>query len=336
MLFAFRTDGQIQRVEYIDSLKPVQSISAVPQIFEMQLRAVYPQASFKTRMLLQQSDSASCAAYAIENLLAAALGIPSPEGKSIRALHLEALKRYNPGFYRGFRERQQNNRPTTADLQKQLGYLDTLKGIWFSKPELNRILEIKKCLSQLPIEMQTSLLQAFKPSADEYSLHLDMVRIALQEALKCESKALTELMELLFENWQSENSQTLDKINFRVGYNEILAITKSYLLPKQISNLQLMLTEQIKEDEKLATKLRGELWDYSEASVDLSNDAEQCQVSASNEQTDLAWVDPLTPLRRTKANYSNQSSSAFTKEKQSRVLKERPKPVFRANIGDGL
>ncbi len=92
------------------------------------------------------------------------------------------LKQYNLAFYNVFNERQRTNRPTTASLQEQLGYLDRLKGIWFSKQELNRIIAIKKCLSCLPEEVQTPLLQVFKSKSanDKHNLHLDVIRIALQ------------------------------------------------------------------------------------------------------------------------------------------------------------
>ncbi len=67
-------------------------------------------------------------------------------------------------------------------------------------------------------------------------------------------------MGLLFENWQEEDSLTLDKLNFRLSYNEILAITESNLLPMQMSDLQKTLAEQIKQDEAFAYALQAELW----------------------------------------------------------------------------
>jgi hypothetical protein len=304
------------------------------------LQAVYPGARFEVRVLLQQNDNTSCGVYTIENLLTAALGISSlEESSAIRCLHLEALRQYNPDFYSIFNERQRNNRPTTAGLQEQLGYLDRLKGIWFSKPELNRILVIKQCLSRLPEEIQTPLLQAFKskPADDEHGLHLGNIRIALQKALKLEIKGLEELMELLFENWQSEDFLTLDKLKFRLSYNEILAITESHLLPDQISDLQQTLAEQIKQDEEFARALQAKLWNCPEVSFHLPNYAEQCQSNAANEQAEtdsVAWIEPLTYLRRSNANFSSQNSVVSVEEKQPRVLRERPKPVFKANTGD--
>jgi len=343
MLFEFSTSGQILRVEYIDSLKSA-AISVVPETFKKQLQAVYPMACFETRTLLQQEDYTSCGAYTIENLLIAALGISTlKEGETIRRLHLEALKKYNLSFYNAFNERQQNNRPTTASLQEQLGYLDRLKGIWFSKPELNRILAIKQCLFRLPEEIQRPLLQAFKLKSadDEHDLYLDIIRIALQEALKFESKALAELMELLFENWQPEDSLGLDKLKFRVSYNEILAVTGSHLLQNQISGLQQTLAEQIKQDEAAALQLQAELWNDGElqVSVHLLGNAAQNQADMSSEQagtSSTASANVVVFSEINSANTNGQTLIVQAEEKQPRVLKERPKPVFKTNNGSGF
>jgi hypothetical protein len=264
ILLELRIDRTISRAEYVDSNDPYPT---VPSIFQEQLQNVYPNAPLiKVRTSLQQTDSSSCGAYTIENLLMSALGIQSPENcESIRRLHLEALKTYNLDFYLKFYERQKNNQPTTASIYEQLGYLDKLKHIRFSKPELNRILEIKKCLSKLPTETQTALLQAleYNPTyKDNHSLHLKVIRVALQEALKFESKTLVELMELLFEMPSQAVGilRSLDNLKFRVGYEEILAITQCHLEPQKITNLQQTLTEQIKKDEEYVRNLQAKLW----------------------------------------------------------------------------
>ncbi len=266
ILLEFNADGQVSRAEYIDSNNPN---PIIPNTFQEQLQNVYSNAPLmQPRALLQQKDDTSCGAYTIENLLIAALDIKSSEeGETIRSQHLEALRQYNPDFYRVFNERQKNNRPSTASLHEQLMYLDRLKNIWFSKQELNRILAIKKCFSNLAEKPRTVLLEAFKPNPadnDEHSLHLKAIRMALQaEIAKGESKTLAELMELLFEAcWQPGIS--LDKLKFRVGYEEILAITQRHLEPSQITDLQQTLAEQIKQDEEFALKLQAELWSHDE------------------------------------------------------------------------
>jgi len=290
ILLEFGEKGEVRRAEYIDSSA---TVPIIPETFKEQLKRVYPEAYFQTRTLSQQHDSTSCGAYTIENLLISALNISSPEESSaIRSLHLESLRQYNPDFYSAFNKRQRNNRPTTADLQEQIGHLERLKGVWLSKPELNRILAIKQLLSCLPEEAKTELLQAFKPNLDpadidDHGLHLNIIRIALQKSLRFESKALAELMELLFENWSPAKLLELDKLNFRVSYNEILAITESHLLPEKMSNLQRALAEQINEDTKFALKLQAELWscDASDigpsASIHLDNDNSSKQQSVS-------------------------------------------------------
>lgn len=266
ILLEFNAAGQVSRAEYIDSLK---SKTIIPETFKKQLQQVYPNAHFKIRELLRQDDYSSCGAYTIENLLVAALGIPSPKPDTIRGLHLEALEQNNSVFYAAFNERQRNNRPTTADLHEQLGYLDRLKNIWFSKQELNRILTIKKCLYSLPENIQTALLKAFeyKPLDDDHASHLNVIRAALKEAAQFDSKAIEELIGLLFETRsQSSASVSLDKLKFRVSYNEILAITQRHLVPEQISSLQQTLAEQTRQDEELALKLQAELWNVVEPS----------------------------------------------------------------------
>jgi ankyrin repeat protein len=262
MLLEFQTNGQVKRAEYIGSLT---NDSTVPETFQIQLQKIYPTAHFETCTLLQQKDSTSCGAYTIENLLTAALGIQSYEAaETIRSLHLEALRQYKPYFYSAFNERQRNNRPSTANLHEQLGYLCESNPVRFSTQELNRILSIKQCLSLLPIETQAALLQAFKPNStydDNHALHLNTIRIALQKIESLEIKGLGELMQLLFENWPPEDSLTLEKMKFRVSYNEILAVTQRDLESTQIIDLQKSLAEQIQKDEQLARELQSE-WNF--------------------------------------------------------------------------
>ncbi len=339
ILLVFSTEGQILRAEYIDSLT---TDTAVPETFQVQLWKVYPTACFRTRSLLHQDDYTSCGAYTIENLLTMALGIPSFEttAEAIRSLHLATLRQYSPTFYSAFNERQRNNRPTTASLHEQLGYLDRLKGIWFSKPELNRILAIKCCLYHLPGELQMILLGAFQYNPaykDNHALHLDTIRKVLEEASQFESKILGELMQLLFGNWVPGDSLILDNIKFRVSYNEILAITQCELAIDQMSTLQQNLAEQIKQDEEFARNLQAELWRDGEPRP-FPLVAER-QASSSNEQADTdssAWIEPLAYLRRSNTSSNGQTSVISTEEKQPGVLQERPKPVFRSNIGGGL
>jgi hypothetical protein len=165
-------------------------------------------------------------------------------------------------------------------------------------------------LFRLPEETRTVLLQALKPTSaydDEHGLHLNIIRIALQEALKLESKAIAELMELLFENWQPENSLELDKLNFRLHYNEILAITESHLLPVQITALKQILVEQIKQDEEFAKKLQAELWRDGESKVSTLF-TEQCQAGTSNKHVNIssaAFAAPLVFLQTSNANSSH-------------------------------
>jgi predicted double-glycine peptidase len=100
MLLEFNKEGEVLRAQYID---PFTTHATVPETFQAQLQSVYPKARFQTLTLLQQSDNNSCGAYTIENLLMAALGIRSPkERESIRLMHLECLREYNPDFLPGF------------------------------------------------------------------------------------------------------------------------------------------------------------------------------------------------------------------------------------------
>jgi serine/threonine protein kinase len=341
VLLTFKPNGQVSRAEYID---PLTTHPAVPEIFQIQLQKVYPRVRFEPRTILRQDDYTSCGAYTIENLLIAALGILAPETNAIRHLHLETLRQYNPAFYHAFNERQRNNRPTTVSLQEQLGYLDRLKGIWFSKPELSRILAIKQCLFRLPAEIQAALLRAFKPDpahVDEHDLHLNNIRIALQEVLLLESKSVAELMELLFENWQPGNPLNLDKLNFRLSYNEILAVTESHLLSEQISNLQKIIVEQIKQDEEFALELQSKLWKESalRASIHLPDNSAQNRVVTPDRQADTSFTvcaEPLVFLQTNHTSSGGQFSGTLAEEKQLHGLREKAKPAFRGSTGDSL
>ncbi|HQW57934.1 MAG TPA: hypothetical protein PK583_03155, partial [Gammaproteobacteria bacterium] len=209
------------------------------------------------------NDYTSCGAYTIENLLISALGILWPDPESIRRLHLEALKQYNPNFYGAFDERQRKNRPTTATLHEQLGFLNRLKDTYFSKHELNRILALKKCLAGLSDGIKEDLLGAFKQPADnnDHAFHLTLIRIAVQKAMQFAPQPLVELIRLLFGiNWQPGTTLSLNEINFRVSYEEILAVTKRKLESNQINGLQKDLIEQIKQDEQFALKLQTEFY----------------------------------------------------------------------------
>ncbi len=283
MLLELNAEGQISRAECIDSLK---TTSTIPETFQIQLKKVYPEAHFEPRLLLEQDDYNSCGAYTIENLLMSTFNIKSvEETETIRRLHLEALRQYNEAFYHDFNDRQRNNRPTTATLHEQLVYVDKLKNIWFSKQELNRILAIKQSLSFLPPEPQTVLLQAFQHNSaynDDHALHLNKIRTALREA-QLEQKALTELMQLLFE-MPSEMSPSLDNLKFRVSYNEILAITQRNLAPDEMASLRQTLAEQIKQDEEFAKKLQAELWRDETPTLTKLDDAKSTLDVPSQEQ----------------------------------------------------
>ncbi|HQY22132.1 MAG TPA: ankyrin repeat domain-containing protein [Gammaproteobacteria bacterium] len=285
MLLEFSADGKVLRAEYIDSFttRPI-----IPEIFQVQLQKIYPKVYFKTRVLSQQSDYTSCGAYTIENLLTAALGIQSYEAAEIiRSLHLEALRQYNPNFHNAFNERQRNNRPSTATLHEQLGYLYESNPIRFSTQELNRIFSIKQHLFILPEKIQIGLLEAFKHNSaynDDHALHLNTIRTALQEAAQVDSKALKELMQLLFENWQAEDSATLDKMKFRVSYNEILAVTKRNLAQNEVSKLQKSLAEQIQKDEQLARELQAE-WNCDET-FSLGNNVSSIETVEARQNSD--------------------------------------------------
>ncbi|HQY22128.1 MAG TPA: ankyrin repeat domain-containing protein [Gammaproteobacteria bacterium] len=287
ILLELRIDRTISRAEYVDSND---SHPTVPSTFQEQLQNVYPNAPLITvRKSLQQTDGSSCGAYTIENLLTAALGIQSPENSEIiRRLHLEALEQYNLGFYSAFYERQKNNRPTTVTLHQQLGYVNKLKDIWFSKPELNRILMIKRCVSSLPEKIQSDLLQAFEYKStyeDDHAAHLNTIRKALKEAAQHESKSLVELIQLLFDqDWQPGMPLPLEQ-KFRVDYNEILAITKTNLAVEKVNSLQQSLAEKIQKDEQFALKLQAELWSDTVASnVDQNEVAKFLKLVAEGEQ----------------------------------------------------
>lgn len=264
ILIEFASSGTVLRAQYIGSLA---SDDTVPKTFRDQLRKIYPAAIFTTYKLLQQNDSTSCGAYAIENLLSIALDIQPSQttSEAIRNVHLEALRQYNLGFYTDFNDRQRNNRPSTAtaNFYTSLG-LDSSKNS-LSKQQLNRVLQIKQCLSNLPKSSQDPLLKAFqyKPDYEEVKLHYEEIRKALKvEVEKLGSKDLAELINLLFENWVPNAS--LDNLKYRVDYEEILAVTKRVLAPEEINNLQKDVAEQIKQDVEFARKLQAKLWDDSD------------------------------------------------------------------------
>lgn len=268
MVLEIGGNKQVVRADYIDSLFQK---SAPPERFQAQLRNIYSNSIFKSRVLLQQNDNTSCGAYTVENLLLSALHLPLQLPKSseaIRCLHLKALKEYNPGFYNAFHERQKNNHPTTVSLHEQLGYLKQLETVWFSKQEIGRILKIKQHLSNLPENVRINLREAFqyKPTyRDNHALHLKTIRDAIKQAARDLSiefqPRLAPLIQLLFEiNWQPGTSLVIDEIKFRLEYNEILGITQKELTPEEVICLQRNVEQQIKADEQLALKLQAQFW----------------------------------------------------------------------------
>ncbi len=185
--YRLQIDGKIKRTAYIDSLNKASYIS---ERLQKQFLKVYSDSVLKVHSLLKQDDGTSCGAYTVENLLLAAqeqLMPPKVSIEEIRRLHLEQLKYYNPKFYNGFYVRQRDNRPTTASLHEQLGYLKKLKNVWFSKQELSRILTINRYLGQISEKkIKTALWESFQfkdSYADNHKLHLNSIRVALKEAV---------------------------------------------------------------------------------------------------------------------------------------------------------
>jgi hypothetical protein len=122
---------------------------------------------------------------------------------------------------------------------------------------------LKHAYLNCPWRFKRLYLEAFKHKPaynNDHALHLNTIRRALQEAVQLESKALTEMMQLLFGACLQIAPLPLDKINFKVSYNEILAVSERHLVPAEINNLQKTLAEQIKQDEEFARKLQLELW----------------------------------------------------------------------------
>ena len=267
ILVEFQEDGKIARAEYIDSLTET---TVVPQSLQDQWSKVYKNDVLQIKNLLKQKDMMSCGVYTIENLLLSARNVgllPDIEIKEIRQLHLQYLNRYNVEFYQKFYHRQKNNKPTTRSLHQQLGYLSS--EVLFSKLEINRILAIKKCLASFSDKkIKEAILHAFKPKkghTDNTKNHLNVIRTVLQQhgaKLKLEDQKLFQvIINLLFRlAYQYGTKLNLTNVDFQLGYEEILAVTKKIISEEQIDSMQKQIQEQIKEDEVFAKKLQTELW----------------------------------------------------------------------------
>jgi hypothetical protein len=271
ILLEFDANEHIQRAQYFDSLS---YSTHLPENIARELREVYP-VDLKASVLLSQTDYTSCGAYMIENLLLAILNEHPPivSANDIRALHLEALKQHNPYFYKKFYMRQQANRSSTDDLKIQLGYVEKLKNVRFSKTELSRILALKHILAKMSDEIRMPLLEAFTYKSDygdNHVLHLDIIRAALIQAVihintkedKEHQLLYAELIRLLFDmDWKLGTVPAIETPKLQVSYNEILAMTQSNILSPQLTELQGRLKEAILKDEQFAQKLQAELWD---------------------------------------------------------------------------
>ena len=268
ILVEFQEDGKIARAEYIDSLTETM---VVPQSLQDQWSKVYKNDVLQIKNLLKQKDMVSCGVYTIENLLLSARNVdilPEDIGaKKIRQLHLECLNKHNHEFYQRFYQRQKNNELTTKSLHEQLGYLN--REVQFSNSEINRILEIKRCLESFSDKkIKEAISRAFKP-IEKYknhtAKHLKNIRAVLQQhsaKLKLEDQKLFQvIINLLFRlEYQYGTKLNLTNVDFQLGYEEILAVTKKIISEEQIDSMQKQIQEQIKEDEVFAKKLQTELW----------------------------------------------------------------------------
>jgi len=279
IIIEFDIGDQIIRSQYIDSLN---GSTIIPKRLQTQFIKVHQNNVLKTIDLLKQDDLTSCGAYTIENLLMAAQGLLNEaiSTKEIRQLHLECLKLYNSEFYEGFYIRQRDNKPTTASLHEQLMYIENLKNVWFSKQELNRILAINASLNQINT-MKDVLLNSFqqkeiyKTTDKGHALHLSEIReslkkvaitLNLQENNEEEKEQFKIIIKLLFDvKWQFGKDLNINKedVDFRVSYNEILAVANNISTLEQVVNvnyIQENIRKQIEEDEKFAIKLQQKLW----------------------------------------------------------------------------
>lgn len=328
ILVEFKYNGEIERAIYIDSLtdhnKPTKNLNE-------QLQSVYSSCNLKVcnlkvYKLLQQQDTTSCGAYTIENLLLAIQHKKANkliEAKEIRLQHLECLQKYNLEFYKNFYIRQRYNRPTTCTIKDQLEYLN--EEVHFSTHEINRILNVKKCLAQMSKEVKKLLLEAFrqKDQKEEVKTHLERIRMTLQDCINKkmipkDQQLLQEIIKLLF---STKVVADLNNVDFRLEYKEILAINNGKkLILQQINKIQEEVIAQIKADEDFASKLQRQ--EYNKARTEKlsfvrqKSDDTMRSGSSDGVRRELFIGSPLlfsTPARNTSLEvYSGASSLPIT------------------------
>ena len=323
ILVDFKDNGEIERAIYIDSIignnKPAKNLKD-------QLQLVYSNCNLKVHKLLQQSDATSCGSYTIENLLLAVQHKKAGAligATEIRGQHLECLQKYNLEFYKNFYIRQKYNRPTTCTLKEQLEYLN--EEVHFSTHEINRILNVKKCLAQMSKEVQILLLEAFSQNdQEEAKTHLKRIRMVLQDVINKSRKAeyqklFQELIKLLF---NAEVGDDLNNVDFRLEYKEILAINNGKrLILQQINKIQEEVIAQIKADEDFSRKLQmqeyNKVWAQKLSFVRQKSDDTVRSGSSDGVRRELFTGSPLlfsTPARNTSLEvYSGASSLPITR-----------------------
>ncbi len=255
--------------ESIQQIKPNEDYKLV----EEQLKKIWPIAKIQTMDLLKQSDSTSCGAVTIENLVALALNnienkiLSKDEIQTIRRQHLELVREKKFKYFEKFYPRQRGNLPSVANLPEQIKLLS--QEIKFSPHEFKRIMEgyqlILKIETAQIIQVIKNCLRDNEIYQGDVRAYLHQVRQGINQILPClvsenTKRYIDKLINLFFGfEPDSVDLKDISDCAFRVGHEELRAIDK-LLCGENIDYKQASksIEEQIKEDEVFARKLEAE------------------------------------------------------------------------------
>ena len=199
--------------------------------------------------------------------------------KKIRRQHLDILRKYDPNFYNGFYIRQKNNRPTTASISEQLGYIKRLQNVTFSLKEVKVMAEVKYNLMNIKNEkIRKELWEVFATSAKtnhNHGLYLNSIRQKLTESVnniksiqnnKSDQETLESIIKILFNiDWKFTDTLFLDKEDFCLTYEALKSVTNISVRKEKLGRFLTEIDEEI-EDKDIQTVL------WQQASFNKKND----------------------------------------------------------------